>query len=90
LVFVAPKGQIPVHRGGEAAMIRIVCAAAIAVLAAGFVFAATPAHAQGKKKDPRCVANFHEACMKRCNAACGRLTGCGQYCQQRKVELGCP
>ncbi len=54
------------------------------------VFASAGAQAQSKKKNPACVPNFHEACMKRCIGAGGRPTGCGTYCQNRKVELGCP
>lgn len=69
-------------------MIRvIVFLSAVALLA---LAQAPSALAQAKKKNPACVPNFHAACMKRCIGAGGRITGCGTYCQNRKVELGCP
>jgi hypothetical protein len=61
-----------------------------AVAAALLVAAASgDAFAQAKKKDPRCVPNFFEACQKRCIAAGGRVHLCPTYCEKKKYEYGC-
>lgn len=53
------------------------------------VFATGDASAQSKKKDPRCVPNFFEACQKKCIGAGGRLHLCPEFCQKKKIEYGC-
>jgi len=45
--------------------------------------------AQGTKKSAKCVANFHEACMKRCLNGGGQPRLCPQFCDKRQRELGC-
>ena len=67
-------------------MIRIASLAVGVLLLAGFAIA--DAQAQ-KKKDPRCVPNFLEACNKRCISAGGRLSLCPQYCIDKQKEYGC-
>jgi hypothetical protein len=68
-------------------MIRILGAVFAALLLAAF--ATGVASAQAKKKDPRCVPNFFEACQKKCIGAGGRVHLCPDYCQKKKVEYGC-
>jgi hypothetical protein len=61
----------------------LIAALLLAAVAAG------EASAQQKKKNPKCVANFHEACMKRCVGAGGQARFSPQYCQRQERELGC-
>lgn len=67
-------------------MIRIALALSAMLLIA---LSAPEAMAQAKKKSAQCVANFHEACMKRCGSSGGQLRYCNSFCDKRKSELGC-
>jgi hypothetical protein len=68
-------------------MRRIVSLISVAILMSAVSMAES--HAQAKKKDKRCVANFREACIKQCGARGGQLRLCPQYCDNRARELGC-
>jgi len=68
-------------------MLRVISLVSAAVLATAFMVA--EGQAQGKKKSARCVANFHEACMKRCLNGGGQPRLCPQFCEKRQRELGC-
>lgn len=73
-------------------MIRIVTFALAAALAALVLAGADATFAQNKnkKKDPRCVPNFLQACYERCIKAAGQRRYCPVYCERQKRELGCP
>jgi hypothetical protein len=71
---------------GRNEMIRSFCLAVAVLLLAGFAIAEAQAE---KKKDPRCVPNFLEACRARCIKAAGRAQLCPQYCIDRQKEYGC-
>lgn len=69
-------------------MLRIAGLVSAALLVTAFAVADAQAQAP-KKKNPKCVANFHEACMKRCVGAGGQARFCPAYCQKQEREAGC-
>jgi hypothetical protein len=66
-------------------MVRILTIVSALTLAAAF----SVSNADAQKKSPQCVANFHDACMKRCLNGGGQPRLCPQFCQKRERELGC-
>ena len=67
-------------------MFRTLSLVSALVLATAFSVSDGAAQA---KKSPQCVANFHDACMKRCLNGGGQPRLCPQFCQKRERELGC-
>ena len=61
----------------------------VSALVLATAFSVSDGAAQSKKKSPQCVANFHDACMKRCLNGGGQPRLCPQFCQKRERELGC-
>jgi hypothetical protein len=61
----------------------------VSALILATAFPVSDGAAQAKKKSPQCVANFHDACMKRCLNGGGQPRLCPQFCQKRERELGC-
>ena len=61
----------------------------VSALILATAFSISDGAARAKKKSAQCVANFHDACMKRCLNGGGQPRLCPQFCQKRERELGC-